>query len=114
MSSLSREDCKKLYSLLDKETGVLIRRMISTPFMDEKEIKGSINFWKQMTSDMEEECNCKSLSKVGKDMEKALISYGQGTKMKGKRGGRKRARAVMKIGSASVDLDDVAIMCKLR
>ena len=114
MSTVSREDCKKLYTLLDKETGVLIRRMVSTPFMDEKEIQGSINFWKELTSDMEDECNCKGLGNVGRDMEKALKYYGQGTEMKGRRGGKKRARAVMKIGSASVNLDDVARRCNLR
>jgi len=114
MSPVTKEDCKKLYIFLDKQTGVLIRRMVSTPFMDEREIEGSVNFWKEITSDMEEECNCKGLGKVGKDMADALISYGQGTKMKGKRGGTKRARAVMKIGSAAVKLDDTAKICKLR
>jgi len=114
MASISKEDCKKLYSMLDKETGVVIRRMVSTPFMSEREIKGTSDFWKYMTSQMEKECNCKNLSKVGRDVETALKSYEQGTKMKGKRGGTKRARAVIKIGSASVDLDDKAIICKLR
>jgi len=114
MASVSKEDCKKLYSMLDKETGVLIRRMVSTPFMNERDIKGTSDFWKYITSEMEKECNCKSLSKVGKDVEKALKSYEQGTKMKGKRGGTKRARAVLKIGSAAVKLDDTAEICKLR
>ena len=114
MSSVSKETCKKLISYLDKQTGVLIRRMVSTPFMDEREIEGSVNFWREITKDMEKECNCKSLSKVGKDIEKALKSYEQGTKMKGKRGGTKRARAVMNIGSAAVNLDDTAKICKLR
>ena len=114
MSSVSKEECRKRYSMLDKETGFLMRRMLSTPFMGETEVKGYINFWREMTSDMEKECNCKSLSEVGKDVEKALISYEQGTKMKGKRGGSKRARAVLKIGSAAVKLDDTAELCKLR
>ncbi|GAG75051.1 unnamed protein product, partial [marine sediment metagenome] len=46
MASVSKEDCKKLYSVLDKETGVLIRRMVSTPFMSERDIKGTSDFWK--------------------------------------------------------------------